>query len=100
MKAALGPEGGRNFRFPNGLEWVEVEPETGLRAGWGCRGRAELFLVGTAPELGCGRRYDQRWQGLRRSIGPDLLDEVERWLRRGDRSRRRPLRIGGSRSGR
>ncbi len=50
----LGPDGGSDFRFPEGVEWVEVEPRTGLRAGWGCRGQPELFLAGTAPEASCG----------------------------------------------
>ncbi|WP_419857188.1 transglycosylase domain-containing protein [Candidatus Palauibacter irciniicola] len=50
----LGPGGGSDFRFPEGVEWVEVEPRTGLRAGWGCRGQPELFLAGTAPEASCG----------------------------------------------
>lgn len=54
----LGPDGGREFRFPAGVEWVDVEPGTGRRAGWGCRGEPELFLVGTAPRNYCGYRPD------------------------------------------
>ena len=54
MIRVLGPQGGRDFRFPAGVEWIDVEPATGLRAGWGCRGQPELFLVGTAPEASCG----------------------------------------------
>ncbi|WP_420632828.1 transglycosylase domain-containing protein [Candidatus Palauibacter sp.] len=52
----LGPGGGRDFRFPEGVEWVDIEPATGRRAGWGCRGEPELFLAGTAPEAYCGYR--------------------------------------------
>lgn len=54
MIRVLGSRGGRGFRRPQGVEWVEIQPETGLRAGWGCRGEPELFLAGTAPEVSCG----------------------------------------------
>ncbi|WP_420449068.1 PBP1A family penicillin-binding protein [Candidatus Palauibacter sp.] len=54
MIRVLGPHGGRRFRLPAGVEWIEIQPETGLRAGWGCRGEPELFLAGTAPEASCG----------------------------------------------
>ena len=54
MIGVLGPRGGRRFRVPAGVEWIEIQPETGLRAGWGCRGEPELFLAGTAPEASCG----------------------------------------------
>lgn len=64
---ALGPAGGRDFRFPEGVEWVEIEPGTGRRAGWGCRGEAELFVAGTAPESWCGYRPGP-WR--RRSLAP------------------------------
>ena len=50
----LGRDGGSDFRFPAGVEWVDVEPRTGLRAGWGCHGQPELFLAGTAPKATCG----------------------------------------------
>jgi membrane carboxypeptidase/penicillin-binding protein len=50
-----GPWGGVDFSYPNGLEQQQVDPATGLRAGWGCRGEPEVFLRGTAPEeVGCG----------------------------------------------
>ena len=54
MIRVLGPRGGRGFRAPAGVEWIDIQPETGLRAGWGCRGEPELFLSGTAPEASCG----------------------------------------------
>lgn len=54
MIRVLGPRGGRGFRAPEGVEWIEIQPETGLRAGWGCRGEPELFLSGTGPEASCG----------------------------------------------
>ncbi len=72
MIRVLGPTGGRDFRFPAGVEWIDVEPGTGLRAGWGCRGRPELFLVGTAPEASCGYpvRGWRRGRPLRTSPRP------------------------------
>ena len=54
MIRVLGSRGGRGFRAPAGVEWIDIQPETGLRAGWGCRGEPELFLSGTAPEASCG----------------------------------------------
>ncbi len=64
---AVGPAGGRDFRFPEGVEWVDIEPATGRRAGWGCRGEPELFLAGTAPDSWCGYRPGP-WR--RRSLAP------------------------------
>ena len=63
----LGPAGGRDFRFPEGLEWVDIDPATGRRAGWGCRGEPELFVAGTAPDAWCGYRPGP-WR--RRSLSP------------------------------
>ncbi len=63
MIRVLGPHGGRRFRMPRGVEWIEIQPETGLRAGWGCRGEPELFLTGTAPEASCGYR-PRPWRRL------------------------------------
>jgi penicillin-binding protein 1B len=61
MIRVLGSRGGRGFRAPQGVEWIDIQPETGLRAGRGCRGEPELFLSGTAPEASCGY-----WRGPRR----------------------------------
>ena len=63
IKSALGPEGGRGFPMPDGLEYIPVQAETGLRASWGCVGDPELFLYGTAPVETCQ---------------PDLAPERER----------------------
>ncbi len=49
-----GPWGSEGFVYPAGLEVVEIDSPSGLRAGWGCRGEPELFLEGTAPEMSCG----------------------------------------------
>lgn len=99
LASALGPGGGANFRFPEGVEWVDIEPETGRRAGWGCRGEPELFLIGTEPRERCGARGDRRWRELERRFGAEAIDEVERWLRRAAGSRR-PVRIEGGGPGR
>lgn len=52
--AALGERGGANFELPDGIEQVRVNARTGLRSGFGCFGRTEVFLAGTAPEKSCG----------------------------------------------
>lgn len=59
MVAATGPDGergpwgSRGFERPGGLEIVEIDRRTGLRAGPGCPGQRELFLSGTAPRRSC-----------------------------------------------
>ncbi len=73
LLAWQGPEGESSFAPPPGLETVEVDASTGLLAGLGCPGEAEIFLVGTAPRESCGTRADSAVQGL---LG-GLLD----WLR-------------------
>jgi penicillin-binding protein 1B len=79
-----GPYGGAEFVRPDGLEVVEIEPRTGLRAGPGCRGRLELFLEGTAPRRSCSpyRYFRLSERDSRRR--EDLL----RTLRRLERERR------------
>ncbi len=83
---SLGPQGGYEFDLPEGLEIVEIDPESGLRAGPGCLGEPELFLEGTAPRESCspwgtwlveaGRLFDAErpW--------PRELDELRREVRR------------------
>jgi penicillin-binding protein 1B len=56
-----GPYGGGRFSIPPGIEVVEVDPRTGLRAGLGCRGERELFLRGTAPRRSCSPYSVARW---------------------------------------
>ncbi|UCC82613.1 MAG: PBP1A family penicillin-binding protein [Gemmatimonadota bacterium] len=56
-----GPYGGGRFSIPPGIEVVEVDPRTGLRAGLGCRGERELFLRGTAPRRSCSPYAVVRW---------------------------------------
>ncbi|MEE8509082.1 MAG: transglycosylase domain-containing protein, partial [Myxococcota bacterium] len=92
-----GPYGQARFSRPPGVEVVQVDPETGLLAGPGCRGEPELFLDGTAPETSCS----PRWDLTRRSRRGDwkskeslarLRDRLLRFLKREaavDRRRRR-----------
>lgn len=101
LVAAIGPEGdaglygGADFRPPSGLEMVEVDPETGLRAGPGCPGRYELFLEGTAPDESCSplwrvvryRRGEETW--LRDQIARLRGELVRLWEREVRRSSRR-----------
>lgn len=56
MIDVLGSRGGRGFRAPQGVEWIDIQPGTGLRAGWGCRGEPELFLAARRPRLRAGIR--------------------------------------------
>ena len=71
------------FEYPSGLEVVEVNRETGLRAGPGCRGERELFLPGTAPRESCGYWSSRRFSNSR------SYESVRRLLRHLIRSERR-----------
>lgn len=71
-----GPYGGAEFVRPAGLEVVEIDPDTGLRAGYGCRGRPELFIRGTAPRESCSPWRSVRW--LRRDAEDWLEGRAER----------------------
>lgn len=55
---AIGPDGDGEFDRPRDLEIVEVNRETGLRAGPGCGGDEEVFLAGTAPQRSCSPYRD------------------------------------------
>jgi penicillin-binding protein 1B len=98
LVAAVGPDGdsglygGGEFRIPPGLEVVEVDPRTGLRAGWGCRGERELFLEGTAPRRSCSPyvpvvrflREGEAWVNEQAGrLRQELLRLLEREARRG-----------------
>jgi penicillin-binding protein 1B len=80
----FGSRGAGDFSRPWNLEVVEIDPETGLRAGWGCRGRQEVFLPGTAPRESCSPYgYEDRfWSNRRRSDSGALLRELLRRLER------------------
>ena len=79
-----GAWGSDGFSYPSGLEMVEVDPGTGLRGGWGCRGETELFLRGTAPRESCsGFRLDRRtFQRIVDEGGDEALRLIRRLLGR------------------
>ncbi len=100
LAAAVGPRGDRGlyggaaFSRPAGLEVVEVDPRTGLRAGPGCRGQLEYFLPGTAPAESCSpywvlQRADRENESWVRRQLHSLRAEVARALERGLRVGRR-----------
>ncbi len=60
---AIGRYGEDDFSIPRGLEIAEVDRETGLLGGPGCRGEPEVFLRGTAPTESCS----PYWRPTRRS---------------------------------
>ncbi len=74
-----------DFPMPDGLEIVEIDPETGLRAGPGCWGAPEVFLRGTAPAASCSpywtasRRDRSSEPGLRAYVR-SLMRELSRRL--------------------
>lgn len=91
LREAFGPDGVRDFRVPDGVEWVEVPSAERDRRARRCVGESELFLTGTEPRDACPR-WGRTWRGGR--VRSDLLDEAGRWLRERARSLRRPVRIG------
>ncbi len=54
LEVARGKAEAEEFSVPTGVELVDVDPESGLRAGFGCSGAPEAFLRGTAPVESCG----------------------------------------------
>jgi membrane peptidoglycan carboxypeptidase len=87
------------FEIPPGIDVVDVDRESGLRAGWGCGGEPEYFLEGTAPETGadCDYWWRPRWLI---SEGSRFYDEVRPLIERGIRSSARELRRLVERMGR
>jgi penicillin-binding protein 1B len=86
-----GPWGDGGFSYPSGLEMVDVDPATGLRGGWGCRGEPELFLRGSAPRESCGGfqwgeeiRLDSRTLRLLLERGGEEVSRTIRRLLRGE----------------
>ncbi len=54
LEVARGKGPGAEFDVPTGVEIVEVDVDSGLRAGFLCGGEREAFLRGSAPEASCG----------------------------------------------
>jgi len=54
LEVARGKAPAEEFSVPTGVESVDVDPSSGLRAGFLCGGTREVFLRGTAPEEACG----------------------------------------------
>jgi len=88
LREALGPDGQSDFRFPDGVQWVDVPRDADARRGWRCDGDPELFLVGTEPRDACRGGFLDR-----RGRDSDVLEDAARWLREGARRLRRPVRI-------
>ncbi len=67
LQSAHGSDGDGDFSMPSGIEIVEVNRATGLRASYGCRGEREVFLRGTAPRERCSRyrSYTSRYGNSR-----------------------------------
>jgi penicillin-binding protein 1B len=86
LRGALGSNGAEEFSMPSGLEVVSVNRETGLRAGYRCRGEREVFLRGTAPRESCSwyRSYTNR-NGNSRSRNFTVVPPLRSSSRRGSR---------------
>ena len=54
LEAARGKAEAEEWTVPTGVEFVDVDPSSGLRSGFGCSGGPEAFLRGTAPVESCG----------------------------------------------
>ena len=54
LEVARGKAPAEEFAVPTGVETVEVDFDSGLRAGFLCGGDTEVFLRGTAPQGACG----------------------------------------------
>ncbi len=84
LVGAVGTRGDLDFQIPSGIEVVEVDHDTGLRAGPGCRGEPEVFIRGTAPEESCSPYWasDRRYRSNRDRTGRELAHLLEELLRR------------------
>lgn len=82
----MGPWGDGGFSLPSGLEIVDVDPLSGRRAGWGCRGEPELFLTGTAPQESCSRfGFDGRSFRVLLNRGGEEVSRLIRRILEGER---------------
>jgi penicillin-binding protein 1B len=79
LRGAVAPYERVEFERPWDVEIVEVNRESGLRAGWGCRGEPEVFLRGTAPQETCSPYHVSPRRDIAR-----LLRNLRRPSRRGN----------------
>ncbi|MFI5316763.1 MAG: PBP1A family penicillin-binding protein [Myxococcota bacterium] len=54
LEVSRGKAEAEEWTVPTGVEFVDVDPSSGLRSGFGCTGASEVFLRGTAPTESCG----------------------------------------------
>jgi membrane carboxypeptidase/penicillin-binding protein len=54
LEVARGKAPAQEWELPTGVEAVDVNTESGQRAGFLCGGETEYFLLGTAPTESCG----------------------------------------------
>lgn len=96
LEVARGKAPAEEFPVPTGVESVDVDVDSGLRAGFLCGGETELFLRGTAPQGACGifRGSDtaaaqhppvpgQAQSGARKNPVSRALESVFGWFGRG-----------------
>ena len=55
VRRGTGGELAEPFYRPKGVRSVSIHRPTGKRAGFGCRGEREVFLLGTAPTERCAK---------------------------------------------
>jgi penicillin-binding protein 1B len=82
LRSAIDDEGGEDFVVPDGIETAEVDPGSGLLAGWGCGGEQEVFLEGTVPAGRCESswgvgRWLTRLEQLRELDWDDVRDLLD-----------------------
>jgi penicillin-binding protein 1B len=105
LRSAIGDEDGQDFPVPEGIEVAEVDPGSGLLAGWGCGGEQEVFLEGTAPTEQCEssswagpwvarleQLRDLDWGNVRELLDEESLDQARDVIRELTRQLRREAR--------
>jgi membrane carboxypeptidase/penicillin-binding protein len=85
LAVARGGDEARGFSVPRDVNVVDIVPESGLRAGWGCAGEPEYFLDGTVPQRdddGCSSYWSgSRWLAEGRRLYREVRPRVEQELR-------------------
>ncbi len=83
LEVARGKAPAEEFSVPTGVESIDVDTDSGLRAGFLCGGTREVFLRGTAPEGVCG---------LFRGFGTDTAQQPQTPGQARARASRNPIR--------